>query len=408
MDKSKTARTAFLGWTAAGGPGGVRWLDHAATTPRLACAVAAERAFYERTNANPGRGLHRLGVAATAALEEAREVVRTFAGDRGKTGIIVFVRGTTEALNLVANAAGTKDEIWVGGAEHHSNLLPWFRGGRTVHVIPLTAAGDLDVGALAEGLRTGRGKGRKWVAFAAVSNVMGRLQDVAAICRVARAAGAKTVVDAAQVAFHGALQAEAWGCDFLAFSGHKMGGPMGIGALWGRTEALEELPPLMVGGEMVVDVEEEGCAMELAEVPARLEAGTVNAAGAAGLAAAAQWVAQCPAETHRRVAELAQEAARQLAAIEGVRVLGGAEEGGRRGVRTSLVTFTVDGVHAHDVAQWLDGEGIAVRGGRLCAHPVLARLGVTAATRASFGPVNDESDVAALVAAVRRAQEALR
>ena len=321
---------------------------------------------------------------------------------------MVWVRGTTEAINLVAGSVGPEAEIWVGGAEHHSNLLPWWRHAGTgrVHVVPLTEAGDLDVAALAAGLARGEGA-EKWVAVSVVSNVIGRVQDVAKICSVAHAAGARVVVDAAQAAFHVPLEVAAWGCDFCAFSGHKMGGPMGIGVLWGRREALEGLAPAQYGGEMVDAVGGQGAEVQLAAIPARLEAGTLNAAGALGVAAAAEWVVALPQDVHARVAALAQEAARQLAGIPGVRVLGGAEEGEGRGRRASLVSFVVERVHAHDVAQWLDGDGIAVRGGRLCAHPLLARLGVEAAVRASFGPVNDEEDVAALVAAVRNAKELL-
>lgn len=400
------ARAAFAGWSAAGGPEGVRWLDHAATTPRLRCALEAEAEFYARRNANPGRGLHRAGVAASEALEGARARVRRFAGDVDGAGEIVFVRGTTEALNLAAGGVGPEAEVWVGGAEHHSNLLPWWRAAKAVHVAALTEAGDVDVPALEASLAASGAK-EKWVAFSAVSNVVGRVQDVGRICAAARAAGARSVVDAAQAAFHLPLRAGGWGCDFLAFSGHKMGGPMGIGALWGRRAALEGLPAWQLGGEMVSDVEAEGAEWAAADVPARFEAGTVNAAGAVGLAAAADWVGGVPEEERRRVAGLAQRAAAELEGIRGVRVLGGAAEGGGAGARASLATFVVEGVHAHDVAQWLDGDGIAVRGGRLCAHPLLRRLGVEAATRASFGPVNDEGDVEALVDSVRRVKEAL-
>lgn len=406
MSTTAEIRADFLGWTPDGGLDGVRWLDHAATTPRLACAIDAEHGFYAHSNANPGRALHRLGVAATDAVEQARQTLADFVGDVHRAGRIVWTRGTTEALNLVARNAAPHAEVWVGGAEHHSNLLPWCVGGRRVHTIPLTPSGDLDLSALEAGLAASAAH-EKWVAFAAVSNVIGRIQDVAAICRIARRYGALSVVDAAQAAFHLPLRAEEWDCDFLAFSGHKMGGPMGIGVLWGRTGPLESLTPLMYGGEMVDEVTDEGCGMVLSSVPERLEAGTLNAAGAVGLAAAARWVAALPSDVHARVAALAQEAAKRLAEIPGVRVLGGAEEGQGRGARASLVTFDVEGIHAHDVAQWLDGDGIAVRGGRLCAHPLLSRLGLQAAVRASFGPVNDASDVDALVASVRRVREVL-
>ena len=406
MRTTAELRADFLGWTPNGGPDGIRWLDHAATTPRLACAIEAERDFYAHANANPGRALHRLGVAATEAVEQARMTLADFVGDAHRKGRIVWTRGTTEALNLVARSAAPEAEVWVGGVEHHSNLLPWCVSGRNVHVIPLTPSGDLDLAALEAGLAASSAR-EKWVTFAAISNVIGRIQNVGEICRIARRHGAITVVDAAQAAFHIPLRAEEWNCDFLAFSGHKMGGPMGIGVLWGRAEQLGKLTPLMYGGEMVDEVADEGCALTLADVPARLEAGTINAAGAVGLAAAARWVTALEPEVHARIATLAQEAAKRLAETPGVRVLGGAEEGQGRGARASLVTFDVEGVHAHDVAQWLDDDGIAVRGGRLCAHPLLARLGLQAAVRASFGPVNDSSDVDALVASVRRVKEAL-
>ena len=380
----------------------VAWLDNAATTQRPEVVLRAMDDFYRKHNANTRRGVHQLGVEATVAYEGARETVAKFAGTSAPEEI-VFTAGTTAGINMVATGLarweiGPGDEVWVSALEHHSNWLPWLKTaqalGATLKVIPLTPEGRLDLEVFRKGLAAHR---TKWVAVAWVSNVLGAANEVRAICDAAHEAGARVLVDGAQGVAHMRPDVGAMDCDFFAFSGHKMFGPMGVGVLWGRRALMEQMEPLMVGGEMVSRVEEQSA--NWAEVPYRFEAGTSNVAGAVGLAAAVEWLQELPAAAHGHVECLARQAAQGLAAMKGVRVWGPVVG------RISLVSFSVEGVHSHDVAQVLDSRGIAVRAGHLCAQPLMRRLGVESVTRASFAPYNTVDEVRRLLEGVKAAQD---
>ena len=378
------------------------WLDNAATTQRPEPVLKAMDQFYRLRNANTRRSVHRLGAEATAAYEGARAAVAKFIG-AASPDEVVFTPGTTAGINAaVAGFArweiGPGDEVWVSAMEHHSNWVPWqqaVRGmGATLKVIPLTPEGRLDLAAFRQGLAAHRAK---WVAVAWVSNVLGVANDVRAICAAAHEAGARVLVDGAQGVAHLPADVAAMDCDFFAFSGHKMYGPMGIGALWGRRGLLEQMQPSVFGGEMIARVEDQTATW--AEVPYRFEGGTPNVAGAVGLAAAIEWLQELPPSAHGYVADLAREAAEQLAALKGVRIWGPAEG------RVALVSFSVAGVHSHDVAQVLDGRGIAVRAGHMCAQPLMRRLGIESAVRVSFAPYNVPDEIRRLLEGVRAAQE---
>lgn len=394
-------------------PGGLRrsfailgrelaWLDNAATTQRPEAVLRAMDEFYRKHNANPRRSVHQLGTEATLAYEGARSKVAAFLGASAPEEV-VFTAGTTAGINLVANGLarweiGPGDEVWVSAAEHHSNWVPWQqvarRMGATLKVIPLKADGRLDLEAFHKGLEAHR---TKWVAVTWVSNVLGVENEIRAVCEAAHAAEARVLVDGAQGMAHLPADVQAMGCDFLAFSGHKMYGPMGIGALWGRRELLEQMEPMIYGGEMIARVEDGDSTWT--DVPWRFEGGTPHAAGAVGLAAAVDWLRELPPAAHEHEAALARQAAEELAALPGVRVWGPAEG------RLSLVSFSVEGVHPHDVAQVLDNRGVEIRAGHLCAQPLLRRLGVESVARASFFPGNTADEVRRLVEGVRAAQE---
>lgn len=380
----------------------IAWLDNAATTQRPEPVLQAMDRFYRQHNANTRRSVHRLGAEATAAYEGARAAVAKFIGG-GSPEEVVFTSGTTAGINLVAaglarREIGPGDEVWVSAMEHHSNWVPWQQAaqrlGATLKVIPTTPDHRLDLAAFRQGLAAHRAR---WVAVAWVSNVLGAVNDVRAICDAAHGAGAQVLVDGAQGVAHLPVDVAAMDCDFFAFSGHKMYGPMGIGALWGRRGLLGQMEPLMLGGEMIARVDERGATW--AEVPYRFEGGTPNVAGAVGLGAAIEWVRALPAAAHGYVADLARETAQQLAAMPGVKVWGPAEG------RVALISFSVEGVHAHDVAQVLDGRGIAVRAGHMCAQPLMRRLGIESAVRASFAPYNTRDEVRRLLEGVKAAQE---
>ena len=380
----------------------VAWLDNAATTQRPEPVLQAMDRFYRQHNANTRRSVHRLGVEATAAYEGARTAVAKFVGAAAPEEI-VFTGGTTAAINLAAAGmarwdVGPGDEVWVTAMEHHSNWVPWMQVARAMgaalKIVPLTPEGRLDLPAFRKGLAARRAK---WVAASWVSNVLGAENEVRAICDAAHEARARVLVDGAQGVAHLPADMSALGCDFFAFSGHKMFGPMGIGILWGRRKLLEQMEPVTYGGEMVARVDDH--AATWAEVPYRFEGGTPNVAGAVGLAAAIDWLRDLPAAAHEHVAQLAREAAQRLAAIPGVRVWGPAEG------RISLASFSVEGVHAHDMAQVLDGQGLAVRAGHMCAQPLMRRLGIESAVRASFAPYNTVDEIGRLVEGVRMARE---
>ena len=387
------------------------YLDSGATSHKPTTTLDAERAFYEQHNAAVHRGAHQLAEEATDDFEHARATIGAFIG--APADEVVFTKNATEALNLVAyafsNAAptddpkndrfvlGAGDEILVTEMEHHANLVPWQelsrRTGATLRWVPITADGDLDLTDL-DTLLTER---TKVFAFTHVSNVLGTVNPVAALAARAHAVGALVVVDACQSVPHLAVDVTTLGADFIAFSGHKLYGPMGIGVLWGRAELLEVMPAFLTGGSMIETVTMERSTY--APAPQKFEAGVPNAAQAVGLAAAVKWVEAVGIEriaAHESV--LVEALMSGLAARPWVRVVGppaGTPRGG-------AVAFVVDGVHAHDVGQVLDDAGVAVRVGHHCAWPLHRALRATATTRASFAVYNTLEEVDALLRALDR------
>ena len=390
------------------------YLDSGATSHKPRQVLDAERAFYERHNAAVHRGAHQLAEEATDDFESARATVASFIG--APADEVVFTKNATEALNLVAyafsNAAPTaepKDERFVLGAgdeilvtemEHHANLVPWQelarRTGATLRWVPLAADGSLDLTGL-DDLLTER---TKVFAFTHVSNVLGTVNPVTELAARAHARGALVVVDACQSVPHLPVDVAGLGADFIAFSGHKMYGPMGVGVLWGRSELLEVMPPLLTGGSMIELVTMDHSTY--APAPQKFEAGVPNAAQAVGLAAAVRWVQSVGLDRiHDHEAHLVDRLLQGLARRPWVRVVGppaGVPRGG-------AVAFVVDGVHAHDVGQVLDDQGVAVRVGHHCAWPLHRALGATATTRASVAVHNTESDIDALLTALDRVSE---
>ena len=382
----------------------IAYLDNAATAQRPQCVLDAERDFYEAHNANPLRGLYPLSVAATEDYENARETVRAFLNAR-RAEEIIFTRNTTEGLNLVAYSYGLThvkagDEVLVSIMEHHSNLLPWQmvcrQTGATLKFLECEADGSLDL-TKAEALITPR---TKIVAYAQVSNVLGRVNPIRALAALAHRVGAVMVVDGAQSTPHIPVDVQALDADFLAFSGHKLYGPMGIGVLYGREKWLEEMPPFLTGGEMVESVTREGAVY--AELPHKFEAGTVNAAGAVGLQAAIEYVKHVGFDAiHQRELALTRRAMDGIREIPSVHVLGSEKPEEHCGI----LTFTVDGVHPHDVSEILASDGIAIRAGHHCAQPLLAYLGHPSTARASLAFYNTEEEVDRLLKSLSTMRE---
>jgi cysteine desulfurase/selenocysteine lyase len=390
------------------------YLDSGATAQKPRQVLDRERWFYENVNAAPHRGAHQLAEEATDRYEEARRKIGAFVGAPERE--IVFTRNTTEGINLVAyalsNAATAKDpafrryavgqgdEIVVTEMEHHANLVPWQqlceRTGATLRWLGLTDDGRLDLSDLA----TVVNERTRLVAVTQQSNILGTINPVAAIAARAREVGALVLVDGAQSVPHSPVDVSSLGADFLVFSGHKMLGPTGIGVLWGRYEVLDALPPFMTGGSMIEVVRMEGSTF--AAPPQRFEAGVPMTAQAIGLAAAVEYLqglGMDKVEQHEHA--LTAYALERLAAVPGVTVIGPPDTVARGGA----VSFTVEGIHPHDVGQVLDDLGIAVRVGHHCAWPVVRRYGVPATTRATFYVHTGYDDVDALVEGVRKAQE---
>ncbi|MEO8198569.1 MAG: cysteine desulfurase [Thermoanaerobaculia bacterium] len=377
------------------------YLDNAATTQKPRPVLAAMQRFYEESYGSVARGVHQLSAEATRQYEAARARVGTFLG-ASSPAEIVFVRGTTEAANLVAWSYARPrlspgDEILITELEHHSNLVPWQmvceeRGARLA-VVPVNDRGEVDPEEFSRRL----GPKTKLAAFAHVSNALGTVLPVADLVRRAHDAGVPTFVDGAQSAPHVAVDVGAMGCDFFAFSGHKVYGPTGIGALYGRRELLAAMPPWQGGGGMIRSVTFEATTYD--DPPRRFEAGTPAAAEAIGLAAALDYVEGIgwPA-IERHEAELVEATLTGLEAIDGVRLIG------RPRLRAGVVSFVLDGIHAHDLGTVLDHYGVAVRAGHHCAQPLMRRFAVPATVRASFALYNTRAEVAALLAALAGAQ----
>ena len=382
----------------------IAYLDSAATAQRPQCVLDAEAEFYKTRNANPLRGLYPLSVAATDAYEDAREAVRAFL-NAGSTREIIFTRNTTEGLNLVAYSYGLShvkagDEILVSIMEHHSNLLPWQmvcrQTGAALKFMECEMDGALDLNKV-EALITPK---TKIVACTQVSNVLGRVNPIREIAELAHRGGAVMVVDGAQSTPHIPVDVQALGADFLSFSGHKVYGPMGIGVLYGREALLEEMPPFLTGGEMIESVTRESAVY--VELPHKFEAGTVNAAGAVGLHAAIDYVNRVGFENmHRQEVDLTRRAMEGIRNIPSVHVLGSENPEEHCGI----ITFTVDGVHPHDISEVLASDGVAIRAGHHCAQPLLAYLGHPSTARASLAFYNTEAEIDRLLESLSTLRE---
>lgn len=368
------------------------YIDNAATSQRPQCVIDAEGDFYKNYNANPLRGLYSLSVEATEVYENAREAVRKFIGAE-KSNEIIFTRNTTESLNLVAYSYGLSnvkkgDEIVVSIMEHHSDLLPWQMVAETrgaeLKFIECAKDGSIDLEKVKE-LITSR---TKIVAMTQVSNVLGREYPVKEIAKLAHEKGAVMVVDGAQSTPHMRVDVTDLDADFFAFSGHKLLAPMGIGVLYGKEELLEKMPPFLSGGEMIDSVTRTSAVY--AELPHKFEAGTVNAAGAAGLKAAIDYIEKVGFDyIGEREIALTSRAIEKMKKIPHVNIIGSenADE------HTGIVTFTIDNVHPHDISEILAADGIAVRAGHHCAQPLLTHLGLNSTARASFAFYNTEDEV---------------
>jgi len=380
------------------------YLDNAATTQRPAAVLGAVARHEQEHNANVHRGVHRLSQEATEAYEGARQRVRRFLG-AALPEEIIFLRGVTEAMNLVANAygngaVGPGDEILLTQMEHHSNIVPWKmlceRTGATLRVAPVDDRGDLIMEEV-ERLLTER---TKIAAVAHVSNALGTINPVREITAMAKRVGAAVVIDGAQAAPHADIDVREIGCDFYAISGHKTYGPTGIGALYGRRELLEAMPPWQGGGEMIETVSFDS--ISYATPPARFEAGTPNIAGAVGLGAATGYLEDLGlGRVRAHELALLTYATERLSEIPGVRLIG------RSAHKAPVVSFTVEGAHPHDVGTIVDQMGVAIRTGHHCAQPLMERFGVPATARASFGVYNTREEVDALVDALNKARSAL-
>ena len=380
------------------------YLDNAASSQRPRAVVEAMTRYYETTHANVHRGVHTLSQEATELFEGAREKVRRFIGARS-TKEIVFVRGTTEAINLVAQSFGRSrlgpgDEVVISWLEHHANIVPWQllcqQTGATLKVAPITPHGEIDFDAYAALLspRT------KLVALAHVSNALGTVVPVQRFIQAARARGIPVLLDGAQAVPHLKVDVQALDCDFYAFSSHKMCGPTGIGVLYGREALLREMPPWQGGGDMILAVTFEKTVYN--DLPYKFEAGTPAIAEAVGLAAAIDYLEHLGME---RIAtaehELLEYATARLPEVPGIRFVGSAP------LKAAVVSFTLDGVHPHDLGTILDHEGVAIRTGHHCAMPVMEFFKVPATARASFAFYNTREEVDRLVAALHTAREML-
>ncbi len=378
------------------------YLDNAATSQRPVQVIAEITRYYRDHNANIHRGVHTLSVESTDMYEAARAKVAAFINAPDPREVI-FTRNTTESINLVAYGWGRKflgagDEIVLSEIEHHSNIVPWqmLRDelGVVLNFIPMLPDGTLDM----EYARNAIGEQTKLLAVTGMSNALGTIVPVAELVAMARAVGAKVLVDGAQSVPHMPQDVQALDIDFLAFSSHKMLGPTGVGVLWGRMEVLDEMNPFMTGGEMILTVTLEQSTWN--EVPNKFEAGTPNIAGAIGLGAAVDYLSALGMDrvrAHER--EIVEYAMRRLADTPGVEVFGPSDPDQRGGV----VSFALDGVHPHDIGQVLDSRGVAIRAGHHCAQPVMAALKVPATARASFYIYNTRQEVDLLVSAVEEA-----
>ena len=379
------------------------YLDNANTGQKPASVIEAVDDFYRRHNANVSRAVHTLGTEATEAYEGSRRKLARFLNVRADE--LVLCSGTTFAINLVAYSwalprlkAG--DTILVSRMEHHANIVPWQlvaqRTGASIKVAELLPDGSLDVVALQAAMTADV----KLLALTHVSNVLGTVNPVRGICREARKRGITTVIDGSQAAPHRTLDVAAIGCDFYAITGHKMCGPTGTGALWARREHLQAMPPFIGGGEMIKEVSFDGTVFN--EAPHKFEAGTPNIAGFIGLGAAVDYLQSVGMENiEAREQELLAHATEELLKIDGMRIFGQAPD------KAAVISFLVEGAHAHDLATLLDLEGVAVRSGQHCAHPLLQSYGVAATCRASLAFYNTHDEVEQFITALKKARNLL-
>ncbi|MDN5842102.1 MAG: cysteine desulfurase [Alcaligenaceae bacterium] len=378
------------------------YLDNGATTQKPQAVIDALAGFYQESNANIHRGVHWLSQHSTDLYEQARERVRGLL-NAADSQEIVFTAGTTGSINLVAQTWGVQhigagDEIIVTGMEHHSNIVPWQllceRTGATLRPVNVTETGELDMDHF-RSLLNGR---TRLVAVAHVSNALGTINPVAEITRLAHQAGAHVLIDGAQAVAHQIVDVQALGCDFYAFSGHKIYGPTGTGALYVRASILADMPPWQGGGDMIRTVSFEGTTY--AQGPQRFEAGTPNIAGAVVLGEAIEYVRGIGLD---RIADheeaLLAEATECMQALPGIRIVGTSPH------KAGILSFLVAGIHPHDLGTILDTEGVAIRAGHHCAMPLMSRFGIPGTARASFALYNTSEDIQALVAGVRKAQK---
>ena len=376
------------------------YLDNAATTQKPACVIEAVANYYRRDNANVHRGVHTLSDRATQVFEAARETVASFLNSP-RSEQLIWTSGTTAAINLVAHSWGREqlgpgDRVLVSWLEHHSNIVPWqlvaAATGAEVVPIPVTGQGDIDLAALDELLD----ERVKLVAVNHVSNALGTVNPVADIARRAKAAGALVLVDGAQAVAHWPVDVQALGCDFYTLSGHKLFGPTGIGALWGRESLLESMPPYMGGGEMIETVSFAGTSFN--HLPFKFEAGTPNIAGAIGLGAAIDYVAGLDREAAAAHEEDLLALTLELAAdVKGLRRVGCPAKA------AGIFSFLLAGSHPSDVGMLLDQQGIAVRTGHHCAQPLMDRFGIPGTVRASYSVYNTREDVVRLFEGIHKA-----
>ncbi len=381
------------------------YLDSAASAQSPGIVIEAMADYAARSHANVHRGVHTLSQEATTLFEGARERVRGFL-NAASTREVIFTRGTTEAINLVANAyaaprLGPGDEILISWLEHHANIVPWqmvcAATGATLRVAPIEPSGELNLQAF-ESLLSPR---TRLVALSHVSNALGTILPVESAIAMAHRRGVPVLLDGAQAVPHTRVDVQRLGCDFYAFSGHKLYGPTGIGALYGRESLLADMPPWQGGGDMILAVSFEGTTYN--NLPWKFEAGTPNIVGAVGLAAAIDYVEGLGIEAiaaHEHA--LLEHATRALSDVPGLRIIGTARE------KAAVVSFVIDGVHPHDLGTILDHEGIAIRTGHHCAMPVMEFYGVPATARASFACYSEHSEIDRLVTALGEACELLR
>ena len=385
----------------------IAYLDNGATTQKPETVIEAITEYYRRQNANPHRGAYALSVTATDVYENCRERVAKFLNAKHSREII-FTKNATEALNLVAYSYGLSvlkpgDEILISVAEHHSNLVPWqmvaARTGAKLNYIYLEDDGNLSEKDIQEKIT----EKTKIVAVTQVSNVLGLINDVKAIGEKAHAVGAVIIVDGSQSVPHIAVDVQALDCDFLVFSGHKLLSPMGIGVLYGKEKLLNEMPPFLMGGDMIEYVTEQHT--DYAELPAKFEAGTQNVGGAAGLTAAIDYLEKVGFDyIAAREKELVDYALPQLKELDFIELYGCDSQ---RDNKTGLITFNVKDVHPHDVSTILDAEGVAIRAGHHCAQPLMIYLGQNATCRASFYFYNTKEDVDRFVAGLKKVREVM-